>query len=66
MAVKPGLIQIPFLMKPSRPVGIQTLEQAREFVLRVKTCLIFGSQRSKLPSLWDVVTLPERQPGEKG
>jgi hypothetical protein len=53
-------------MKPRRSTGIKTLEQAREFVLRVKTCLIFGSQKSKLPSLWDVVTLPERQPGEKG
>ena len=53
-------------MKPRRSAGIKTLEQAREFVLRVKTCLIFGSQKSKLPSLWDVVTLPERQAGEKG
>ena len=29
-------------------------------------CLIFGSKKSKLPSLWDVVTLPDRRPGEKG
>lgn len=53
-------------MNPRRSAGIKTLEQAREFVLRVKTCLIFGSRKSKLPSLWDVVTLPERQAGEKG
>lgn len=53
-------------MKPPRTPGIKTLAQAREFVLRVKTCLIFGSKKSKLPSLWDGVTLPERKPGEKG
>jgi len=66
MAMKPGIIQAPSLMKPRQPAGIKTLEQAREYVLRVKTCLIFGSKKSKLPSLWDAVTLPERQPGEKG
>lgn len=53
-------------MKPRRPAGIKTLAQAREFVLREKVCLIFGSKKSELPSLWDVVTLPDRKPGEKG
>lgn len=46
--------------------GITTFEQAHAYVLKVKTCLIFGSKKSDLPSLWDAVTLPERQPGEKG
>lgn len=53
-------------MKKKRSTGIQTLEEAREFVLREKICLIFGSKKSKLPSLWDIVDLPDRQPGEKG
>ncbi len=42
------------------------MEQAFEFVMEVKTCLIFGSEKSDLPSLWDVVDLPGRQPGKKG
>ena len=45
---------------------ITTLKQAFAFVLRVKKCLIFGSKTSDLPSLWDVVDLPERVPGQKG
>jgi hypothetical protein len=53
-------------MKPKRPVKIKTIEQAFEFVLKVKTCLIFGSKTSDLPSLWDVVDLPGRQPGRPG
>ena len=53
-------------MNKKRPPRIKTLEQAREFVLREKVCLIFGSKKSTLPSLWDVVDLPGRQPGEKG
>ncbi len=53
-------------MKSSRPIKVKTLEQALEFVLKVKTCLIFGSEKSALPSLWDVVDLPGRQPGQKG
>ena len=53
-------------MKSKRPIKIKTLEQALEYVLEVKTCLIFGSAKSSLPSLWDVVDLPGRQPGKKG
>jgi len=53
-------------LKSKQAVKVKTLEQAREFVLAVKTCLIFGSDKSTLPSLWDVVDLPERQPDEKG
>lgn len=47
-------------------VKIKTLEQAYEYVLEVKTCLIFGSDTSPLPSLWEMVDLPGRQPGQKG
>ena len=53
-------------MKPKRPFKIKTLEQAYDFVLQVKTCLIFGSAKSALPALWEVVDLPGRQPGKKG
>lgn len=57
---------MPGRMKRTQPGKVKTLEQAREFVLQVKTCLIFGSQKSDLPSLWDVVDLPGRRPGQKG
>ncbi len=50
----------------TRAPKVKTMEQAFEFVLEVKTCLIFGSDKSGLPSLWDVVDLPDRQPGQKG
>ncbi len=50
-------------MKSSRPIKVKTLEQALEFVLKVKTCLIFGSKTSDLPCLWDVVDLPHRSGG---
>jgi len=53
-------------MKTSSPIKVKTLEQAYDFVLKVKTCLIFGSEKSDLPSLWDVVDLPGRQAGQKG
>lgn len=53
-------------MKRGRQIKIKTLEQAFEFVLKVKTCLIFGSQKSDLPSLWEEVDLPERVPGQAG
>lgn len=46
--------------------AITTIAQARKFVLKENVCLIFGSKKSTLPSLWDAVTLPDRKPGEKG
>lgn len=54
------------MSKPAPKPTLKTLEQARKFVLKVKVCLIFGSQKSPLPSLWDATDLPGRQPGEKG
>ena len=53
-------------MKHAKKPRIKTLEQARDFILREKVCLIFGSKKSELPSLWDCVDLPGRVPGEKG
>jgi hypothetical protein len=53
-------------MKTKFPAKIRTIEQAYEFVLKAKTCLIFGSKTSDLPSLWEVVDLPERKPGASG
>lgn len=53
-------------MKSRPQSGITTLEEAYAYVLQVKTCLVYGSKKSDLPSLWDACTLPERQPGEKG
>ncbi|MCF6312451.1 MAG: hypothetical protein L3J39_08360 [Verrucomicrobiales bacterium] len=54
-------------MKASPSVKIKTIEQAYDYVLEVTTCLIFGSEKSDLPSLWDAVDLPEQPPaGQKG
>jgi hypothetical protein len=64
MPERDNLLQSSMMGHPQ--ARIKTLEQAFEFVLSVKTCLIFGSQKSSLPSLWDVVDFPERQPGQKG
>lgn len=50
----------------ARKVGVRTLEQAHAFVRAVGKCAIFADQRKEVPSLWDVVDLPEKQPGEKG
>jgi hypothetical protein len=51
---------------PTMKPKIKTIEQAFEFIQEVKVCLIFGSEKSGLPSLWEAVDLPERQEGEKG
>ena len=56
--------------KPSRAAprqaGVKTLEQAHAFVRAVGKCAIFADPRGDLPSLWDAVDLPEKQPCEKG
>lgn len=46
--------------------SIRTLEQARKFVREVGICGIFSDGKGGLVSLWDVVDLPEKQPGQKG
>lgn len=45
---------------------IKTLEQAYQFVKKVKICTIFESDKVDYPSLWEHVDLPNKQPGEKG
>lgn len=45
---------------------IQTIEQAYEFVKKVKICTIFSGKKSVYESFWEHVDLPEKQPGEKG
>ncbi|MCF3650299.1 AlkZ-related protein [Synoicihabitans lomoniglobus] len=45
---------------------VKTLEQAFEFVQRVKLCHIFTDNKGVAPSLWDATDLPEKQPGESG
>jgi hypothetical protein len=45
---------------------IKTIEQAYQFVKRVKICTIFSSDKAVHTSLWEHVDLPEKQPGEKG
>ena len=45
---------------------IRTIEEAHAFVLAEKVVTIFSPNGVPLPSLWDTVDLPEKQPGEKG
>ncbi len=46
---------------------VRTVEDARRFVREVGLCLIFAERgRLALPSLWDVVDAPDKQPGERG
>lgn len=46
--------------------GIRTLAQARAFVRKEGLVGIFSNNDGAMASLWDVVDLPGRQPGEKG
>ena len=45
---------------------VRTLMEARAFVRKSKICGIFSDDKNRMPSLWAVVDLPGRQPGEKG
>lgn len=45
---------------------IKTLEQAYQFVKKVKVCTIFPSDKVEFTSLWENVDLPDKQAGEKG
>jgi len=46
---------------------VRSVDDARRFVEQVGLCLIFNETgRVRLPSLWDVVDAPDRQPGERG
>ena len=44
---------------------IETIEQARRFVIQERICTVFSGKSKTLESLWDGVDLPEKQPGEK-
>lgn len=46
--------------------SLHTLEQTRAFILRAGICGIFSNNKGRMPSLWEAVDLPDRQPGEKG
>lgn len=49
---------------------VRSVEDALEFVRSVGLCLIFAQTKAprneRLPSLWDVVDAPDKQPGEHG
>jgi hypothetical protein len=45
---------------------VRTLKQARAYILQVGMCGIFSDGGIGIPNLWEVVDLPDRQPGEKG
>ncbi len=45
---------------------IKTFEEVRYLIRELTICTIFESSKSKLPSLWEHVDLPEKQEGEKG
>ncbi|MCP4358560.1 MAG: hypothetical protein GY796_11135 [Chloroflexi bacterium] len=45
---------------------IKTFEEARYLIRELQICTIFESSKTKLPSLWEHVDLPEKQEGEKG
>jgi hypothetical protein len=52
--------------QPDLRPRVRTLAQARAFVRAAGICLVFADRKKDLPNLWDVVDLPEKQPGEKG
>jgi hypothetical protein len=53
-------------MMKRKVVPVRTLKQARAYILQVGICGIFSDAGVGMPNLWEVVDLPDRQPGEKG
>ena len=45
---------------------IRRYEEAAALIQELKVCTIFASPKSGLPSLWEHVDLPDKQPGEGG
>ncbi len=45
---------------------IRTVEDAYAWLQQVQVCTIMEDRSGKLPSLWDVVDAPDKQPGEGG
>jgi len=54
------------LSMKSKVAIVRTLKQARAYILQVGICGIFSDAGVGMPNLWEVVDLPDRQPGEKG
>jgi len=55
------------MLSTKRKVAVvRTLKQARAYILQVGICGIFSDAGVGMPNLWDMVDLPDRQPGEKG
>lgn len=52
--------------KKRKVAVVRTLKQARTYILQVGICGIFSDAGVGMPNLWEVVDLPDRQPGEKG
>jgi hypothetical protein len=46
--------------------AVRTLKQARTYILQVGICGIFSDAGVGMSNLWEVVDLPDRQPGETG
>jgi hypothetical protein len=53
-------------MMKRKGAPVRTLQQARAYILQVGVCGIFSDAGTGMPNLWEVVDLPDRQPGEKG
>ena len=45
---------------------VRTIEDARAFVEQAGLCTILADRSGKLPSLWEAVDAPDKQPGEGG
>lgn len=45
---------------------IKTIEEAYQFIKKVRLCTVFSTDKVEHPSLWENVDLPEKQAGEKG
>lgn len=45
---------------------IKTFAEARLLIKELTICTIFESSKTDLPSLWEYVDLPDKQPGETG
>ncbi len=52
--------------KTNRRGSVRTIEEARDWVKSAGICTIFEDRSGKLPSLWDAVDAPDKQPGERG
>jgi hypothetical protein len=53
-------------MTKRKVAPVRTLKQARAYILQVGICGIFSDAGVGMANLWEVVDLPDRQPGEKG